>query len=255
MGSITKSGITFNGVSSVGMGVVIQTPPVYEFPAKRYELIQIQGKNGDILIDTNAYNNVNRQYNIASALPDGNFINKVRQIVDWLSSVSGYARLEDSYEPDYYRLAMFRSGGQLQNIFNKATGMVVTFECKPQRFLKSGDIPVVLNLNTWYELKNEQSYISLPEISINATNFVITIEYGETPEDSGNLKTVISIDGDSGNAKIDSELEDCYNNSGYLNNKISISNGFPKLYPGRNWIKIESDEFVSASIKPRWWVL
>ena len=54
----------FNGFSTVDAGVVIQTPPVYEFPSRRSEVIQIQGKNGDIVIDKNSFNNVNREYNL-----------------------------------------------------------------------------------------------------------------------------------------------------------------------------------------------
>ena len=59
-------------------GVVIQTPPVYEFPSRRSEVIQIQGKNGDIVIDKNSFNNVNREYNLASVFQKKWFVYRKR---------------------------------------------------------------------------------------------------------------------------------------------------------------------------------
>ena len=56
----------FNGISTVDLGVIIQTPPIYEFPVKRVDTVQIEGKNGDIIIDKNSFDNVSREYNIAS---------------------------------------------------------------------------------------------------------------------------------------------------------------------------------------------
>ena len=100
-------------------------------------LYKFKEKNGDIVIDKNSYNNVVREYNIASVFCSAaNFIPKVRELVDWLTSANGYARLEDSYEPDYFRLAMFRSGGQLPNFYDQATAFSLKFECKPQRFFE-----------------------------------------------------------------------------------------------------------------------
>ena len=291
--------MTFNGISTLDAGVIIQTPPVYEFPTKRIDVIQVQGKNGDIVIDKNTYNNVNREYNLASVIgQDGSFIGNVRVLVDWLSSVSGYARLEDSYEPDYFRLAMYRSGGQLPNFYDKATAMIVKFECKPQRFLKSGEelietmapfMPITNDI--WFNIKNETKYIALPEITITGENITINFISGgkelDNDEDvltddefveafGGIIPTLnnyydseITISGEILNGKIDCDLQDCYDETGYLNNRTTITepakvNGnwgrksswnFPKLYPGNNWIRISGTEFTSMAIKPRWWVL
>lgn len=265
----------FNGISTVDLGVVIQTPPIYEFPSKRVDSVQIQGKNGDIIIDKNSFNNVNREYNIATVFKnDDSFISKVREIVDWLSSIGGYARLEDSYEPDYFRLAMYRSGGQLPNFYDKATAMIVRFECKPQRFLKSGEelitemtpgVPITNNV--WFNIINETKYVALPEFTINGEGIKIEFKTGgEIAPTNNDLD--ISISGVISNGKIDCDLQDCYDETGYLNNRTTITEPivygnpvrkesltFPKLYPGNNWIKISGTTFTSMTIKPRWWVL
>jgi phage-related protein len=249
----------FNGVSTVDQGVFIQTPPVYEFPSKKYETIQIDGKNGDLVIDKDSYSNVVREYNLASEIKNGeSFVTKAKNIAGWLSSAKGYARLEDTYEPDYFRLAMFRTGGQLLNFYDKATAIVVRFECKPQRFLKSGEIEqhiLETDLGNFIEIINPEDYISEPLLTIEGDMVNAEFYSGETFE-TKELKT--SFESDLGAEYImDSDIQECYTKipAAYVNSSITMSNGFPKLYPGKNWIKVTSAAFVKFSIKPRWWVL
>ena len=254
----------FNGISTIDLGVVIQTPPVYEFPTKRFDVIQIQGRNGDIIIDKNSFDNVNREYNLASVLneTDSTFIKKVRAIVDWLSSVSGYARLEDSYEPEYFRLAMYRSGGQLPNLYDQATAMLVKFECKPQRFLKSGEEQKEFNVTThpeseFHKIVNPTKYIALPEIKVEGGFITIEIRNG-SDVNNPDITTIVTLNDETiiEEIVIDSDLQDAYTATQFINNKIQVSNGFPKLYPGINWIKINyfSNDTI-VLLKPRWWVL
>lgn len=250
-------------LSGVMSGVVVQTPPVYEFPTKKVDIYQIPGRNGDIVIDRNSYNNVNREYNIAAAFggTDKSFLETARMLVDYMSSATGYARLEDSYEPNYFRMALFRSGGQLPNYYDAATAFVLKFECKPQRFLKEGETSIPITVDTGWikEIVNQTNYVALPEISIDGTNLIITIQKETTPG-SGLFETtsVFSIATATGaGCKIDSELKDCYNSTGYLNDHSIAPDGFPKLYPGKNKIIVTHDEgsITSVSVKPRWWVL
>lgn len=250
--------LVFNGISSESLGVVIQTPPVYEFPTKNYDIHQVSGKNGDIIIDRESYNNVNREYSLASVFryKEKTFVEAARQVVDWLNSSSGYARLEDSYEPDYYRMAMFRSGGQLPNLYDKATGLNVRFECKPQRYLKLGDQYINGVLGEPFEIINNTNYIALPEIKVNGDFTKITVIRGNSLTDFIS-KTEITKNGviSSGELIFDSELQDVYTVNSYENNKIIMTNGFPKLYPGKNIILIEGSNGTTITYKPRWWVL
>jgi len=260
MGNLTFNGITIldtdpNPDDSMIVGVVIQTPPVYEFPSKRVDVIQIQGKNGDIIIDKNSYNNVVREYNIASVFGSAaNFIPKVRKLVDWLTSANGYARLEDSYEPDYFRLAMFRSGGQLPNFYDQATAFALKFECKPQRFLKSGENSINISSNAINQIiTNDNKQIALPKITIPQAAAIITISV--INDDYPEAATTITLAADIGEDTIlDSELQDAYTATRYVNNKVMTTNGFIKLYPGDNKITV-TGATSNLTLIPNWWVL
>lgn len=247
----------FNGISTVDMGVVIQSPPVYEFPAPDYEVTHVEGKSGDIIIDKGSYQNVKRTYYLASVFRQNtSFISNAASIVAWLRSAKGYARLEDSYEPEHYRLAMFRNPGEMVNYQDRATVLQVSFDCKPQRYLKTGDDPIsITSKDVYIKVVNPTMFLALPEITIEGVNLLISFYSGEDYNNPGEQSSAqISF---SGEGIIDSELQDCYKEGSYLNtnSQVVLVGGFPKLYPGTNWIKVSGTTLTKVSIKPRWWTL
>lgn len=249
--------MTFNGISTVDKGVVIQTPPVYEFPERDYEIYHIEGRSGDLTIDKGSYKNVKRTYYLAAIVASGKtFVETAQEIVNWLTSIKGYARLEDTYEPLYYRKALFRQGGGLGNLFDEATKINVSFECKPQRYLKTGETEQIISTeNSWIELnENLTNQIALPEITVEGPAG-LTIEFGVGPDDLNvEVKSELIINF-SGEGIIDSELQDCYNSTQFLNSDLSLTNGFPKLYPGKNWIRVTNGLITTLKVKPNWWTL
>lgn len=253
-----SSYLKFKNTSTLDMGVVIQTPPVYEFPSKNVETVNIEGRNGSLYIDKNTYSNVRRSYYIASKFKNNEtFITKSKQIIDWLLTTKGYNRLEDSYEPDYYRLAIFKDSGELPNLNNMATAIQITFECKPQRYLKTGETAIkVTAKDTWVQINNPTMYDSKPIIILNASNINIEIKNATTSSETTTYMSTINI-ADSFNGKIDSELQDCYNDTMYLNNKVTLSDSkFPVLKPGNNWIRITgTGTLTKFEIIPNWWTL
>lgn len=249
--------LIFNGISTVDMGVQIQTPPVYEFPDKLYDVIHIEGRNGDLVIDKKSYQNVKRTYFLALGFrKNTTFVTNARMLVEWLLTAEGYARLEDSYEPDYYRMAMFEDPGEMTNYYGDATALEVSFNCKPQRFLKTGDAPIIFppsSKDSYIQIINPTMYISLPEITTDGDNLKIEVYSGL---DYNNPKNYSSVSSSYNNEfVVDSDIQDCYSNEQYINNSITLQNEFPKLYPGKNWIRITGTNLRKFEIKPRWWTL
>ncbi len=131
--------VIFDGRSSKNYGIQVEHPPGYQTPARDYEMVHIPGRNGDLLIDNGSYQNVSREYEIAVGSEDGDFTEMANRIAEWLHSAPGYARLEDSYEPGYYRMAACSEGITVENLEQHAGRAKAVFNCKPQRFLKSGE--------------------------------------------------------------------------------------------------------------------
>lgn len=159
--------LKFNGKSTEELGLVIQTPPSYTFPEKDMSSIHVPGRSGDLYIDNKCYKNVDRVYSIAKQFrPGTKLYSNAGDILAWLTSANGkYARLEDSYDSEVYRLATFNMQGSFVNYFDKATSIDITFNCKPQRFLKTGE-NVIKNLGSDIKIENLTGYYSLPSIEL-----------------------------------------------------------------------------------------
>lgn len=256
----------FNGFSVKDYGIVIQTFPSHEYPENSYEIVHIDGKNGDFVLDKNSFKNIDRTYYLAAGINlNSTFERNANNLISAFKSVKTYARLEDSYEPEYFRLAMFKDSGEVKNLLNEAYTVEAVFNCKPQRFLKSGE-----------EVKEFPYPLSGYEIIINnPTNFVSNplIEFELDPNSISVPNAILEVNNQNGNFTdilinktqetgiIDSDLKDCfeYNSQGvligYINDKIELTNGFPLLYPGNNIIRVNTTGFVSIKIAPRWWTL
>ena len=102
-------------------------------PERDYDIISIPGRSGDIVIDKGSYKNVDKTYYLAMA--NGKSLPEMsKTIMNWLLGPSGYVRLEDSYEPGYFRYAMYKGPLSIRNILNRAARAQIIFSCKPQRF-------------------------------------------------------------------------------------------------------------------------
>ena len=233
--------VIFNGISSNDLHIQVQTEPDYDFPEKDYEVTHVPGRNGDIVIDQGSWQNVSRKYNLAMDAGKISYTEVASKIVQWLHSASGYARLEDSYEPDFYRMAMYKDSGSISNIYNKAGQIEIEFTCKPQRYFKSGEIADIFTTSTEY--RNPTDFPAKPLIKIHGSG-------------SGTVKIgayTVTINDILDGMVVDSEQQDTYKDQTNCNSKVSITE-YPKLIAGNNAISI-SGGVTSIEIIPRWWTL
>ena len=233
--------VIFNGISSKDLHIQVQTEPDYDFPEKDYEVTHVPGRNGDIVIDQGSWQNVSRKYNLAMDAGKISYTEVASKLVQWLHSASGYARLEDSYEPDFYRMAMYKDSGSISNIYNKAGQIEIEFTCKPQRYFKSGEIADIFTTSTEY--RNPTDFPAKPLIKIHGSG-------------SGTVKIgayTVAINDILDGMVVDSEQQDTYKDQTNCNSKVSITE-YPKLIAGNNAISI-SGGVTSIEIIPRWWTL
>lgn len=139
-GAIYK-GFTFNGISSKDYGVYITGEAVYNAPERDVEVIAVPGRNGAFVRDNGRFENIVVSY------PAGMFGDKqsvfaegISDLRNALAATKGYCRLTDEYNPDEYREAVYKGGLEVSPVqMGRAGEFNITFECKPQRFLVSGE--------------------------------------------------------------------------------------------------------------------
>lgn len=136
---------TFDGETSASFGVHITGEGVFNAPKRAVEMINIPARNGAFALDQGYFENIEVTYN-ASIVAETNadFAAAVSGLRNFLCSRTGYCRLEDDYNPNEYRMAVYKSGLEVTPFVLKTGEFQITFDCKPQRFLKSGETAVAI---------------------------------------------------------------------------------------------------------------
>lgn len=236
--------IIFNGLSSQDYHIQVEHPPGYDIPERDYEAIHVPGRNGDIIISKNSYKNVTRTYEISFGSTKKKFPEMARKVSEWLHSATNYARLEDSYEPEFYRLGVYNDSLEMENILFHAGRAEISFNCKPQRFFKIGDKISKFTSQSGNILRGPSCFPALPIVTV----------YGSG---SGTLNIngyVVGISAIDQYVTINSELQDCYKGSLNKNNTVSLGSDFPKLDKEINKISY-SGGITSVEVIPKWWTL
>ena len=231
--------IIFNNKSSADCRIQVAHPPGYAYPERDYTITHIPGRNGDIIQDNGCYKNVERTYEVSFDVPNEDFATYANAVSAWLHSTTGYARLEDSYEPNYYRMATYQESNIFENLYNQAGTATIVFECKPQRFLKTGDN--IITIQNSLTIMNPTGFEAYPLFKVTGTSGVLTV--------NGNSITFSSIDDF---VMLDCELQDAYKEN--INKNSTISGTFPVLKTGSNTISWTGD-ISSVTMKPRWWTI
>ena len=232
----------FKGKSSLDFGLFIKAERApYSAPAARGEAQQVPGRNGDIFIPDGSYENLPIPYPcFFKGKP--NLAESTDRLKAWLSSDSGhYHRLEDSFNPDYYRIAYYSGGITVTDSLNRIGEAELTFSAKPMKYSKLGEFPVTLQkTDTIY---NPEAFKSLPYIQIIGSGD-ITLSIGGQ---AWNFKGVDEY------IEIDSEMMNAFKGTSLQNSKMS-GEEFPVLLPGVNNI-VCTGNVSKIKVIPRWCTL
>ena len=134
---------TFGDVVSTDYGVQILGEGVFNAPERVVEMIEIPGRNGTFALDKGRFENIEVTYP-ATLIADNvtDFAEAVSDLRNALCSKRGYMRLEDDYHPDEYRMAVYKEGLEVDEEVLRVGKFNIKFDCKPQRFLTSGETAV-----------------------------------------------------------------------------------------------------------------
>jgi phage-related protein len=220
------------------MGVLLMSAPDITRAPMRYELVEVNGRDG-VEYNSLGYGNYIKELNIG--------IKKEADIDKILAWLSGKGRLTISNEPDkYYEVFMLSESVYSKLIsFRKA---IIPCTCKP--FKKAvKNTPVKLSIE---EAKvnstviNAGSYIAEPTIDVTVNgDFEIYINGNKFCDILLNEESIITID---------SENMECYKNGVKYNR--SMKGEFPVFEPGENSLMIESLAGAVTKcevvVNPRW---
>lgn len=227
----------FGGKDSRDYGVYITGTGVYNAPLKSYDTITVPGRSGDLVMDNHRFENVELTY---PAFIYANFKTAISQFKSAMLSADGYQRLEDSYNTDEYRKALYAGEMEVEaRPQHDAGSFEIVFNCDPRRFLKIGDVSVTVANNK--HIDNPTLFPAKPLIRVTGYG---TLYVGSQQ---------ITIAQHFTSVDIDCEMMDCYSGTSNANSYVTMQgNDFPTLPPGRTGITY-SGSITKVEITPKWW--
>lgn len=228
--------LIFDGRSSRDYGLYISGSGAFNAPERDVERVEIAGRSGDLILDNGRYKNINVGY---PAYIHQRFAAYAAAARDWLLRRHNYCRLEDTYYPEFFRLARFAGPLDFDVRFANSGGeTTLFFDCKPQRFWKSGEYPVAVTSAA--TIRNPTAFPALPLIHVYGSGDG-TLTVGDS---------VVEIAGLDGVLTLDSDLQDAYKGDVSKNDTVSLAE-FPVL-DGVTDVAF-SGGITKVEIIPRWW--
>lgn len=135
--------LMFDDISSQTYGFYIDGAATFNAPSRRGETVTVPGRNGTLFLDDGTFENIEVEYNVFfDGKNEGRFHDRLAQFRAALMSKRGYLRLSDTYHPEEFRLARYKADFKVDPImYNRAGSFKLVFDCKPQRYLKVGEMP------------------------------------------------------------------------------------------------------------------
>lgn len=224
---------TFGNFDSRDFGVFTIREGVYNAPNRAYSVVSVPGRDGDLMIDQGRMENTDVKY---PCLIYRAFDSNLEGLRSALLSHHGYVRIVDSFHPDEYRLGVFMDElSVIPTTLGDGGTFDVVFNCKPQRFLISGETAV-----TGTSIENPTLFPSKPLIRVTGYG---TLTVGHD--------SVTIAQHSQSYIDIDSDIEDCYCGTANMNQYVSLDD-FPELEPGINGISKDST-ITAVEITPRWY--
>lgn len=243
--------ITFNGVHSKDLGIRIERSPAIIRPRRKFDVISVPGRNGDVVLMQDAWENYIQAYDIFFG--DGTDLSAetaANAVSNWLHSANDYARLIDTFEQNIYRMAYYVDETDIENALTQYGRTTIRFNCRPERFSMTG----ASGVTNGQTVTNNYQYASRPTITIAGSGtwsgtFTIT---------NGSHVYEVGLDSIQTRVILNCEEQNAYNGTTNLNSKVTINSGgeFPRLLPGANVVTWSlSSNIQSVTIDPRWFII
>lgn len=222
----------FNGKDFADFGVFVDESKAFGSPEKDYELVEIMGRNGNLSIYNDRFKDITLPF---PCFIRTGFIEKYRSLLAYLNSQTGYQRLETDKEPNHFRKALFQGIVDPQTTaFNHGGFFTVNFLAHPQRFLKSGEIPVSAT-----ELWNPTYFDSHPLIRCYGNGSLMI-----------NSQTITVASNPYDYVDIDCDIMDAFYGANNANSYVSFDTDSVVLKSGVNSI---THNMTKVEITPRWY--
>lgn len=141
--------LTFGSVTSSTYNIYISGEGVFDAPKRDTKIVTIPGRNGDFAIDQGRFENITVTYPaFYQATSLATFAQNLANFRAAMCSQIGYQRLTDTINSTEYRQALFIDGINFTPAKDDTFATFdLVFNCKPQRWLTTGETQSTVNIN------------------------------------------------------------------------------------------------------------
>ena len=158
--------LIFGNIDSADYGIYITGESVYDAPERAVDMVKVPGRNGAIALDLGRWENIEVSYPAGCFGGDqSDFATRISDFRNAIVSQIGYQRLADTYNPSEYRMGVYTDGLDVKPAgMGRAGEFTIKFDCKPQRFLTSGETETTVSSGD--ALTNPTQYEASPLLMI-----------------------------------------------------------------------------------------
>lgn len=230
--------ITFGG--DVIPAWIASAPDIIR-PTRKMTATPIAGTNRVAIDMEDAWEAYDQKYVMFVGDGQENCINEIIDEVAQKLHKTGWQVLMDDYDSEHYRLAYFKESFDVDNRFTRAGKFTITFRCRPERFLVSGNVE--LNVASGGSVFNPTGFNAKPLIHITGSGSGTVTVAG----------TTMSFTDITDYLNIDCDKMDVYRLP--AENKNSLMTGdFPILKSGDNTVSFTGG-ITSVVITPKFWTI
>ena len=231
--------LIYNGRATTEFNLKLENGVTFASPSRNFELERIGGLDGEVVTGDGTLNNVTRDFPFTVSSDKKRNVQEIAtELSTWLKSSNEWHDLEFSGDPDYIYRAIYIDEYNLDRITNFYGKVVLSFVCKPYKFLKSGRQEITLGTN----IINPTNRPSRPKITIKGTGN-ITLKIGDALWEFKNV---------SGGIVVDTLLNAVYNlDKSALAWDKTITYPLPRIAPGKQLVT-KTGTVTDIKIIPNW---
>ena len=226
---------TLDGESSEYYGITMQSAPVFSAPKPRVETVSVSGRNGDLIFYDGSYENI--EGTLRCYILHEQSFDVLADANKWLCK-KGYRRFAYDGDEFSYRMVRIVNGAECAVRMKILDPFEITLDCKPQKFLVSGDNPITFTSSGGLY---SPAVGGLPLLKVYGTGSLWIND------------TEIEVLDSDGWVMIDCETQNAYKGMTNCNSDISCDE-FPILVSGQNSIEFDNT-ITKVELTPRWYVL
>lgn len=226
--------LVFNGKDFADFSAQVTKSNFLKGAEKDATLFNVLGRNGSLYSSNNRFKTVPYQTELAIS---GDMQRNMDAMRAFLASCEGFCRYEESDTPQIYRMASFTKAFAPSK-YDHLNGLItLEFTAQPQRWLKTGEMPVSFSADG--SIYNPTFQTAKPLIRV----------FGSGSFSIGNITVTIESHSYS-YIDIDCDAMLVYSGAVRMGEYVTMTNHeYPDLNPGNNGITVDG---VTLQITPRW---